>query len=75
EIGGCCDLIGYCCGGEEDELLIVDGPVFTEAEENDGDGEECGDLDYNGCCERIAVDGGYHGGWIMKKKKKKKKKN
>jgi hypothetical protein len=74
EIGGCGDLIGYCCCCcEEDELLIVDGPVFTDVEESDGNGEQCGDLDDDGGCERIAVDGGFHGGWIMGRKKKMKK--
>jgi hypothetical protein len=54
-------------------LLIVDGPVFTDVEESDGNGEQCGDLDDDGGCERIAVDGGFHGGWIMGRKKKMKK--
>ncbi|GAU42446.1 hypothetical protein TSUD_247880 [Trifolium subterraneum] len=73
EIRGCGDLIGYCCCGEEDELLVVDGPVFSDVEESDGDGEERHDFDDDGGCERIAIDEGYHGGWIKGMKKMKKK--
>lgn len=58
EIGGNGDLIGCCCGGEENELLLrAIGQVFTEVEESDGDGEERGGFD-----EWIGGGGWFHGG-------------
>ena len=39
---------------EEDELLVAIGPMLAEVEECDGDEEESGDLQSEGCPEKIA---------------------